>query len=362
LHGVGASSRTAIIAFYSTLVHYYRNLDQLNSLFKPSRAASSLCLLLILFGVSVDSRAQTPNTLGQDLLHGSIFTAQGQPAVEATVELRDLQGIKVAGAVTDGAGNFLINSGAGPGEYVFLVTRGSQMKYEQVWLARSGLELSMALPASVASAPASGRYMVSAKQLGVPEKARERLAAAQESFRKLKIDEAEQEIDSALRADPSFAQAFAMRAFIRLARKDSDGAIEDAKRAASLDGEDAESFVALAMSYNALREFQEAEDAAWRALSLRPDSWQGRLELAKASYGRGIFVVALREMDDLNQDFPDVHLVRANILARLNRDQEAAGEFVRFLQQAPEDPRSEQVRSIVTRAAGVASPSASRPK
>ena len=204
--------------------------------------------------------------------------------------------------------------------------------------------------------------MVSAKQLGVPEKARERLAAAQESFRKLKIDEAEQEIDSALRADPSFAQAFAMRAFIRLARKDSDGAIEDAKRAASLDGEDAESFVALAMSYNALREFQEAEDAAWRALSLRPDSWQGRLELAKASYGRGIFVVALREMDDLNQDFPDVHLVRANILARLNRDQEAAGEFVRFLQQAPEDPRSEQVRSIVTRAAGVASPSASRPK
>jgi len=47
--------------------------------------------------------------------------------------------------------------------------------------------------------------------------------------------------------------------------------------------------------------------------------------------------VALREMDDLNQDFPDVHLVRANVLARLNRAQEAAGEFKRFLQQAPED-------------------------
>jgi len=52
--------------------------------------------------------------------------------------------------------------------------------------------------------------LVSARQLGVPAKARERLTAAQESFRKLKIDEAEQEIDVALRADPAFAQAFAI--------------------------------------------------------------------------------------------------------------------------------------------------------
>jgi tetratricopeptide (TPR) repeat protein len=320
-------------------------------------------LFLILFGTSVASRAQIPNLGGQDLLHGSIFTAQGQPAVEATVELRDLQGIKVASAVTDGTGNFQINSRAVPGEYVFLVSRGSQMKYEQILLAQSGLELSTALPAtvSVASAPVSGRYVVSAKQLGVPEKARERLAAAQESFRKSKIDEAEQEINGALRADPSFAQAFAIRAFLRLAQKDGDGAVQDAKRAASLDPEDAESFVALAMSYNSLREFQKAEDAAWRALSLRPDSWQGRLELAKASYGQGSFVVALREMDDLNQDFPDVHLVRANVLTQLNRKREASGEFERFLQQAPDDPRSEQVRKIVAQAADRAPSSHLRP-
>jgi tetratricopeptide (TPR) repeat protein len=312
--------------------------------------------------VSVGSRAQTPNTGGQDLLHGSIFTAQGQPAVEATVELRDLQGIRVASAVTDGTGNFQINSGAVPGEYVFLVTRGYQVKYEQVLLAKPGLDLSLALPpANVRPAPQRGRYIVSAKQFAVPAKARERLTAAQESFRKLRIDEAEQEIDSALRADPAFAQAFAMRAFIRLAQKDASGALEDARRAVSLDGEDAESFVALAMSCNALREFQEAEHAASLVLSLRPDSWQGRLELAKALYGQGRFVVALREMDELKQDFPDVHLVRANVLARLNREQESAGEFERFLQQVPDDPRSEQVRQIVAQASGVAPSSALRP-
>jgi len=229
------------------------------------------------------------------------------------------------------------------------------MKYEQVLLAQPGLELSLALPGVAASlAPAGRRYVVSAKQLGVPAKARARLTAAQESFRKLKIDEAEREIDGALWIDPAFAQAFAMRAFVRLAHKDAAGAVEDARRAASLDAEDAESFVALAMSCNSLKGFQEAEDAAWHALSLRPDSWQGQLELAKALYGQGLFVVALREMDALEQDFPDVHLVRANVLSRLSRAQEAAVEFERFLQQVPGDPRSEQVRRIVTQIAGVA--------
>lgn len=362
MHAVGDSKRVALTAFRSSRSHYYPNLDRHNSLFSPSRAVTCLFLLVVLFGLSIHSQAQTPDTGGQDLLHGSIFTAQGQPAVEATVELRDLQGIKVASALTDGTGNFQLDSGVALGEYFFLVTRGYQMKYEQVLLVQPGLELSLALPAvDVSPAPAGGRYIVSAKRLGVPAKARERLTAAQESFRKLRIDEAEREIDGALRADPVFAQAFAMRAFIRLAQKDANGAVEDARQAVLLDGTDAESFVALAMCYNSLRKFQGAEDAAWHALSLRPDSWQGRLELAKASYGQSRFVVALREMDDLNQDFPDVHLVRGNVLAHLNRAQEAAGEFERFLQQAPEDPRSEQVRRIVTGVAGNARSAAVRP-
>jgi tetratricopeptide (TPR) repeat protein len=362
VHTGAGSSRAVLHTFRSSCSRYYQNVDRLNGLSTPSRIGlSGLSLVFLLLSVSVDLGAQVFNAIGQELLHGSIFTAQGQPAVEATVELRDLHGIKVASAVTDSTGNFEINSAATPGEYVFLVTSGYQMRYEQILLAQPGLEMSLALPAAAVSpAPAGPRYIVSAKQFRVPAKARKRLTAAQESFKELKIDGAEQEIDDALRADPAFAQAFAMRAFIRLAQKDVNGAVEDARRAASLDPEDAESFVALAMSYNSLREFQEAEDAAWRALSLRTESWQGRLELAKALYGQGRFVVALREMDELNQDFPDVHLVRANVLARLNRAQEAAEEFERFLQQAPEDPRSEQVRRIVAQCASAPS-SAFRP-
>src|ERR1700692_275946 len=362
MHAGGGSSRNVLCTFHSSPSSYHRNVDRLNSLSRtPQIRLFCLFLFFILLWACIDAVAQIPNAGEQELLHGSIFTAQGQPAVEAAVELRDLHGIKVASAVTDSTGSFEINSAAAPGEYVFLVTSGYQMRYEQILLAQPGLEMSLALPAAaVSAAPAGARYIVSAKQLRVPAQARERLTTAQQSFKKLKIDTAEQEIDDALRADPAFVQAFAMRAFIRLAQKDVKGAVEDARRAASLDPEGAESFVALAMSYNSLREFQEAEDAAWRALSLRTESWQGRLELAKALYGQGRFVVALREMDELNQDFPDVHLIRANVLARLNRAQEAAGEFERFLQQAPEDPRSEQVRRIVAQRASGAPCSAFR--
>jgi tetratricopeptide (TPR) repeat protein len=267
---------------------------------------------------------------------------------DATVEIRDLHGIKVASGLTDNAGKFEIGGAAEPGEYIFLVASVSQIADKQVLLTQPDLELSLALPSpSVDAPPASGRYVVSAKRLGVPAKARNNLVAAHESFRKLHFDDATREIDSALRADPAFAPAFTMRAFIKLAGKDLDGAIQDAKRAIALEADDPESFIALAMSYNSLREFHKAEDSAWHALSVRPDSWQGRLELAKSFYGQREFVLALRELDFGNVDFPDVHLVRGNVLMSLDRGPEAREEFRIFLREAPSDPRAEQVIRIV---------------
>jgi predicted RNA polymerase sigma factor len=61
-------------------------------------------------------------------------------------------------------------------------------------------------------------------------------------------------------------------------------------------------------------------------------------------------------LDELNNDFPDVHLVRANILQRLDRSQEAAEQFSQFLQEAPNDPRSEQIKRIVASSTAAAIP------
>lgn len=193
-------------------------------------------------------------------------------------------------------------------------------------------------------------YTVSAQELRVPAKARAHLKRAQREFRRSNLAGARKEIDQALQVDSICAPALSMRALLRLASRDLNGAIEDATRALGVDPTEADANVALATAYNSLGEFHKAEAAALQTLGMHPDFWQGRLELAKALYGQERLVPALRELNELDRDFPDVHLVRANILMRLNRSEEATIEFNQFLREAPNDSRAEQIQRIVNRA------------
>jgi tetratricopeptide (TPR) repeat protein len=218
-------------------------------------------------------------------------------------------------------------------------------------------------PDARASADASvsqHAYTVSARDLRVPAKAGAHLKLAHQKFSKSDFAGAETEVDRALRIDSRFARAFSMLALLRLAARDLDGAVEAATHALSLDPTEAEAYLALATAYNAQREFQKSETAAQQVLGMRPDLWQGRLELAKAFYGQGRFVLGLRELDAMNKDFPDVHLVRANILVCLNRRDEAAKEFAQFLLEAPNDPRRQQVERIVSQGSETATAAPSR--
>lgn len=195
--------------------------------------------------------------------------------------------------------------------------------------------------------PSSLPATISAAQLRVPEKARARLLAAERDFRKSNIPQALQEIERALQTEPRFAQAYSMRALIRLAEKDASGAAEDSEMAVALDPNDAQGFLALGASLNSLREFPRAEAALRRARGLIPDLWQAQLELAKSLYGQGQLALALQEVNAVNQDFPDVHLVRGNVLMRLRRREEAAAEFTLFTRQLPGDPRVPQIMRIL---------------
>ena len=165
----------------------------------------------------------------------------------------------------------------------------------------------------------------------------------------MQLAQATTEIDRAIEVYPGFAQAFCMKALVRLAEKDFTGSVESAAHAIGLDVTDAYSWIALATAYNSLDEWPEAEAASGRALALNSLAWQGRLELAKSFYGEGKFVLALNTLDQLNQNIPDIHLVRANSLMRLGRPQEAAQQFEVFLQETPGDSRVEQIRQILSR-------------
>jgi tetratricopeptide (TPR) repeat protein len=123
--------------------------------------------------------------------------------------------------------------------------------------------------------------------------------------------------------------------------------VADATRAAALDPNDGLSSLTLATSYNSQGNFEQAEASAQQALKTQPDLWQAHLEIAKALYGQQQFMPALNELERLKINFPDVHLVRGNVLMRLGRSQEGAAEFTAFLAEAPHDPRDVQIRKIL---------------
>jgi tetratricopeptide (TPR) repeat protein len=315
------------------------------------------CLVLAL--TSLAAVGQTADPTPRTLIHGLIMTAQGYPVVRATVEVRDLRGMKVATGFTDTTGSFAITTAAQPGEYVLLAAKELQLGDRRITLDQADREVTMALPFAAALNAAQQTYTVSAQELRVPAGARAHLKLAQDKFARSNFAGAQREIDRALQVDPTCAAAFSMRALLRLSSKDFNGAIEDATHAAALDPTEAHAYLALATAYNSVSDFQNAEGAAQQALGMRPDLWQGRLEMAKALYGEGRLVLALRELDELNKDFPDVHLVRANTLVGLTRRAEAAQEFALFLREAPNDRRSGQVRKIVAGINEPAPPAAS---
>jgi tetratricopeptide (TPR) repeat protein len=353
------SSRCAVCQECKGCGCYSKKADQLSWLVLE-RGTLSTCLLLlpVLLLTSLVTGAQTSDPNRPTLIHGLIITAQGQPVARATVEVRDLRGVKIASGFTDAAGSFAINTVAKPGEYLLLAAKELQIEDARITLDQPDREVTIALPN--AAATPQQRFTVSLPELRVLAKARMHLKLAHEKFSKLNFAGAEREIDRALRIDSMCAAAFSMRAFLRLASRDLNGAIEDATRSLALDPGEAAAYLALATAYNSGREFQKAETAAQQALGLRPDFWQGRLELAKAFYGQERLILASRELDELNKDFPDVHLLRANILVRLRRSEEAAKEFSQFLYEAPNDPRTRQIAAIVSEPDGMATPASQR--
>ena len=89
-----------------------------------------------------------------------------------------------------------------------------------------------------------------------------------------------------------------------------------------------------------------------KALKIRPDEWDARLELAKGLYGQGQWDEALAELNTIDKDFPDVHLLKANVFMSLGRRQEGTAEFASFLDEAPHDRRVERSKRIIAEARG----------
>ena len=325
-----------------------RYTDQANHVSRlPSKWAVVLILLLTLFGPS-SLQSQSAVDRSPKLIRGVITTQAGKALAGATVELFDLSGASVAKSETHPDGRFEIVTNAGAGEYELIIANSRQLNDEQIKLGQTDLSMKIVVSGSPQDSFDQTRYKVSARQLSIPPKARARIAVAQEEFEKGNLAEAMNDLEAAMEIFPSCSEAWSMRAFMKLSAKNISGAIDDGLHAVELDRNNAEAYLALASAYNSEKDFNSAETRLRRSLEIRPNSWQAQLELAKTWYGQRKFVLALQELDLIDHDFPDIHLVRANVLINLGRKLEGAREFETFLREVPGDRRTNQIQRILT--------------
>jgi tetratricopeptide (TPR) repeat protein len=307
-----------------------------------------LLLLLLFFTIAGSTQSVSAVHSGATkVVQGIITTREGKPLVGATVELFDLTGSEVAKTETDSGGRFKVVTDAVAGQYELIITNSGQLNDEQVKLGRTDLTMKVVVSAAGQDGFGQGRFTVSARRLGISPKVRTHIAVAQQRFEHGDLPEAMNELEAAMGNCPSCSEAWSMRAFMKLSAKDFSGAIDDGLHAIALDRNNAEAHLALGTAYNSMMDFSGAEVLLRSSLELHPDSWQAQLELAKTWYGQNRLVLALRQLDLIEHDFPDIHLVRANVLIRLGRKRAGAKEFDAFLREVPGDRRAPQIRQIM---------------
>ena len=108
---------------------------------------------------------------------------------------------------------------------------------------------------------------------------------------------------------------------VEIGRKNYDQAIEYAKKAVELDGENADAHYALALAYGFRQDFKSAVPSLERVVALRPDFAYAHYQLGQAQY-------------------------------RLKRYDQTIIHFKKFIELAPDAPEAPQVKSILKTVGG----------
>jgi len=146
-------------------------------------------------------------------ISGVVQAQQGQPVVEAFIQLHDLRtGQMIASAYTDRVGTFEIRN-VPDGTYILVATEGINQWREQITVEGMDATVSLRLPQASPSGFTS-QYSVSVAQMKVPDKARRAYQKAESAVRKQKPEEAQKYLVEALAAYPDYADALTLRAIL----------------------------------------------------------------------------------------------------------------------------------------------------
>jgi tetratricopeptide (TPR) repeat protein len=284
----------------------------------------------------------------------TVQDSKGQPVADARVELHDMTGIASGQIVASGYTNrngLFEASNLPDAQFDVTVQKNLSQASDRVDLRMGSQMLTVKLDQSVQNSDVGNNASVSVAQYKVPKKARDEFKKAQSALQDRKLDESHKHLAKALNIYPDFPEALTMRAILSLEADNVDAAIQDLDRAVKADPSYAMAYFALGSAFNMSRRFDDALKVLDRGVALSPQSWQAYFEMAKAQIGKADYAAAVRSLDRserlANGQYPLIHFVKAHALLGLKQYSDAMNELQAFIDQAPKDPKADNARQTL---------------
>lgn len=215
----------------------------------------------------------------------------------------------------------------------------------------AGVMVTVRRQPGVAPADASGRLDISARELALPNNARDALEKGTARLYEKKDPKGSiPYFEKVLKIAPGFYEAHYHIGMAHLFAEEFNAAEAEFRTAMAASGEKyGDAFVGLASVMLSTNRISEAEQSARRGTQLAPNSWQGHLELARALLAEGRVVEAADsaiQARSLKPDYPEIYITLANIHIRLNDTKSLLADVTTYLKLAPDGPYSAKAREI----------------
>lgn len=298
------------------------------------------------------TRRSPESTVRTYQLRGSVRSAFNDLAIEMVrVDLKMFTGETVSSSITRSNGEFEF-SGLRSGEYYLEISHHGyeplRERIEVMNTSRAGIFLFIKpLDApQVSKDPA-----VSARELAIPRKATDSFNKGMDQLLLKHAAEASlRHFDKAISLLDTYYEAHHMRgiAYFQLGR------FEEAEREFRTSLEKSgnqypEPYFGLAALLMAQNNYTAAVDSIRQGLAIEPNSWRGHLELARAQMGLSQIPEAAASIERARQikpDFPDIHLISANINMRRQDGPALLRDLDEYLKLKPEGPQADQAKKM----------------
>lgn len=211
-------------------------------------------------------------------LSGRVLDAGGSP-VSAEIELRGWDGTLLGSGLTDPSGQFLFHVDVPP-PYELEVVSGNTTTTVLINVVIPDMTVTLQSSRRATSTDDQAAT-VSLNDLMANNKARSRLADAGKELQKLKFAQAWKHVNEAIAAAPHWGRPYYVRGLLELQNRNYGDAQQDLTTAINADPKNAAALAALGHTYLQQDDLQNAAYYLNRALALPPVKWQTHLDLAE---------------------------------------------------------------------------------